>query len=181
MKQKILQFLKLELFCVFVLLFIPNKIFAQYQPTTFNGYVSQGQVYDTRVLQKNIKERDNYIEKTYDKYAELIKLIGKKRMEMSPDSESSIWFEKNIEKYLTEVDDEIKKGNYGTAYTTIIRRIGDVYSNIELSERIRIYKEYKETVEYITHRQDLSSEQKKEWMEKYKYKFVPMYNSDGKF
>ncbi len=178
MKQFI--FKKINFFCAFVVLTIPSTTFAQYKPTTFQGYVSQGQVYNTSKLQSNIAKRDNYIEKTYEKYAELIKLIGQKRMEMSPDPESSKWFEKNIEKYINDVDEMIEKENYGTAYTTIIKHMGDVYSNIELSERIRIYKEYKEVVDLIIKRQDLTYEQKNEWMEKYKYKFVPMYNSEGK-
>jgi hypothetical protein len=75
----------------------------------------------------------------------------------------------NCEKFELDKDDRV----------SIIQWFEDIISDIELTRRIQTYEEYRNTVEYIKDRTDLSYQQKQEWLDTYVYKFVPIYNSTG--
>ena len=115
----------------------------------------------------------------YQKYSELAQLIGEKRSKISNDKETLLWFSRNIDKKLEDVKTSLSVGDYQGAIERATRAMGDIISDIELTRRIQTYEEYRNTVEYIKDRTDLSYQQKQEWFDTYVYKFVPICNSTG--
>ena len=90
-----------------------------------------------------------------------------------------MWFSRNIDKKLEDVKVSLNVGDYQGAIERATYSMDEILSNTELTRRIQTYEEYKNTVEYIKERTDLSYQQKQEWLDIYKYKFVPIYNSTG--
>ena len=98
----------------------------------------------------------------YQKYSELAQLIGEKRSKISKDKETLLWFSRNIDKKLEDVKTSLSVGDYQGAIERATRAMGDIISDIELTRRIQTYEEYRNTVEYIKGRTDLSYQQKQE-------------------
>ena len=115
----------------------------------------------------------------FQKYSELAQLIGEKRSKICNDEETLLWFSRNIDKKLEDVKASLNVGDYQGALARATSAMGEIISNTELTRRIQTYEEYKNIVEYIKERADLSYQQKQEWLDIYKYKFVPIYNSRG--
>lgn len=167
------------LFGVLVMNISINLAQAQYTPTVFTPVEYKPVETNYGGLEKSFKRREERSNLAYQKYSELAQLIGEKRMKISNDRETSEWFSKNIDGKLKEVKNSLDIGDYGGAIECAIRAIGEIHSNSELIGRIQTYEEYKKILKDIQSRTDLTYSEKQEWINKYQYKFVPMYNSNG--
>ena len=159
----------------FVMALSLNNAQAQFKPTVF-----QPQTTDYSRLERSFQTQENRSNMAYQKYSELAQLIGEKRQRISNDRETLEWFSNNIDTKLKDVKVSLNVGDYQGAIESATRAIGDINSNTELIRRIQTYEEYSNIVRNIQERTDLSYQQKQEWMELYKYKFVPMLNAEGK-
>lgn len=146
----------------------------------FQGTTYQPVSTDYSTLRRSFERQENRSTQAYQKYSELAQLIGEKRQKISNDRETLIWFEENINSMLKNVKSSLDVGDYSTAYNRATEYMGEIYSNTELSCRIRTYEEYVSVVESIRNRTDLTYQQKQEWYAKYSYRFVPMRNQEGK-
>ena len=157
-----------------------NMTYAQFKPTVFQSQTYQPQTTDYSRLERSFQQQENRSNIAYQKYSELAQLIGEKRQKISNDIETLEWFSNNIDTKLKDVSVSLEVADYQGAIERATRAIGDINSNTELIRRIQTYEEYKSIVQSIQARTDLSYQQKQEWMNNYKYKFVPMLNSEGK-
>ena len=156
-----------------------NIAYAQFRPATFTPVEYKPQTTDYSTLERSFQQQENRSNMAYQKYSELAQLIGEKRSKISNDKETLLWFSRNIDKKLEDVKTSLSVGDYQGAIECATRAMGDIISDIELTRRIQTYEEYKNTMEYIKERTDLSYQQKQEWLDTYVYKFVPIYNSTG--
>jgi hypothetical protein len=156
-----------------------NLAYAQFRPTVFTPVEYKPQYTDYSTLERSFQQQENRSNMAYQKYSELAQLIGEKRSKISNDKETLLWFSRNIDKKLEDVKTSLSVGDYQGAIERATRAMGDIISDIELTRRIQTYEEYRNTVEYIKDRTDLSYQQKQEWLDTYVYKFVPIYNSTG--
>lgn len=158
----------------FVAIISINIAQAQFKPVTF-----QPQTTDHSILERSFQQQETRSNMAFQKYSELAQLIGEKRSKICNDQETLLWFSRNIDKKLEDVKVSLNVGDYQGAIERATYAMGEILSNTELTRRIQTYEEYKNTVEYIKERTDLSYQQKQEWLDIYKYKFVPIYNSTG--
>jgi tetratricopeptide (TPR) repeat protein len=157
-----------------------NIALAQFKPTVFQPQTYQPQTTDYSTLERSFQIQENRSNMAYQKYSELAQLIREKRQRISNDRETLEWFSNNIDTRLKDVKEWLSVGDYQGAIERATKAIGDINSNTELIRRIQTYEEYQNIVRYIQERTDLSYQQKQEWMELYKYKFVPILNAEGK-
>lgn len=157
-----------------------NIVQAQFQPSVFQPQTFQPQTTDYSRLEKSMQQQENRSTMAYQKYSELAQLIGEKRQRISNDVETLEWFSNNIDTKLKNVSASLEVGDYHGAIERATRAIGDINSNTELIRRIQTYEEYQSSVRIIQERKDLSYQQKQEWMDTYRYKFVPILNAEGK-
>lgn len=156
-----------------------NLAYAQFRPAVFTPVEYKPQSTDYSILERSFQQQENRSNMAFQKYSELAQLIGEKRSKICNDEETLLWFSRNIDKKLEDVKASLNVGDYQGALERATYAMGEIISNIELIRRIQTYEEYKNIVEYIKERTDLSYQQKQEWLDIYKYKFVPIYNSTG--
>lgn len=166
-------------FFVLGLILSMNFAFAQWTPAVFQGSTYSPQPVDYSTMRNSLQKQENRSNTASQKYSELAQLIGKKRSMISNDRETLEWFSENISIKLDDVKSALNVGDYHGAITKATEAIGEIEYNTELMRRIQTYEEYKEIVKYIQERTDLTYQQKQEWKNTYKYKFVPMYNTAG--
>ncbi|MBR3698526.1 MAG: hypothetical protein IKM85_03290 [Bacteroidales bacterium] len=159
---------------------IVNLAQAQYKPTVFQPQTYQPQTIDYSRLERSFQQQENRSNMAYQKYSELAQLIGEKRQQISNDRETLEWFSNNIDTELKTVKGSLGVADYQGAIDRASKAIGDIKTNTELIRRIQTYEQYQSIVQQLQERTDLSYQQKMEWMETYSYKFVPIYNSEGK-
>ena len=163
------------LFAIFI-----NIAQAQNKPTVFQSQTFQPQTIDYSRLERSFQQQENRSKMAYQKYFELAQLIGEIRQQISNDRETLEWFSNNIDTKLKAVNGSLEVADYQGAIDRASKAIGDIKNNTELIRRIQTYEEYQSIVQKLQKRTDLSDQQKMEWMEIYKYKFVPICNSEGK-
>ena len=168
-----------RVFAVLGIAFYSNLMYAQWTPAVFEGtsYTSQPLNYST--MRNSLQQQESRASKASELYSELCKIVGKKRMLISNDRETLEWFSNNIQKKMKDVQDYIAVGDYHNAINRATEALGEIESNTELMRRIQTYEEYKEIVNYVENHKDLTYQEKREWTNTYKYKFVPMYNTRG--
>ena len=164
---------------VFVMSLSMNIAQAQFTPTVFKPVEYHPQTRDYSTLERSFRQQEDRSTVAYQKYTELAQLIGEKRMKISNDRETLEWFSVNIDSKLKDVKSGLEVGDYAGARDLAVRAMGEIQSDTELMRRIQTYEEYKRVVRSIQDRTDLTYQQKQDWYNTYKYKFVPMLNSSG--
>ena len=156
-----------------------NVAHAQFTPAVFKPVEYHPQTLDYSTLERSFQRQEERSTAAYQKYSELAQLIGEKRMKISNDRETLEWFSKNIDGKLKDVKSSLDVGDYAGARNRAVRAIGEVQSDTELMRRIQTYEEYTRIVQSIQERTDLTYQQKQDWYNTYRYKFVPMRNTSG--
>ena len=164
----------------FLMAIFVNLAQAQFKPTVFQPQTYQPQTIDYSILERSFQQQENRSNMAYQKYTELALLIGEKRQQISNDRETLEWFSNNIDTELKTVKCSLEVADYQGAIDRASKAIGNIITNTELIRRIQTYEQYQSIVQQLQERTDLSYQQKMEWMETYRYKFVPIYNSEGK-
>lgn len=164
---------------LFVMSLYMNTVQAQFTPTVFKPVEYHPQTTDHSTLERSFQRQEDRSSAAFQKYSELAQLIGEKRMKISNDRETLEWFSKNIDSKLKDVKSSLDVGDYAGARDRAVQAIGEVQSNTELIRRIQTYEEYIKVVQRIQERPDLTYQQKQDWINTYRYKFVPMRNTSG--
>lgn len=164
---------------VFVVSLSMNIAQAQFTPTVFKPIEYHPQTPDYSILERSIQRQEERTSDAYQKYSELAQLIGEKRMKISNDRETLEWFSENIDSKLKDVKSSLDVGDYAGARDHAVQAMGEVQSNTELLRRIQTYEEYTKVVKSIQERTDMTYQQKQDWINTYRYKFVPMRNTSG--
>ena len=149
---------------------------AQFTPVI---YQSQTPDYYS-IMSRSLKQQEDRSTAAHQKYSELAQLIGEKRMKISNDRETLEWFSDNINSKLEDVKSSLDVRDYAGARELAEEAIGEIQSDIQLMRRIQTYEEYKRVVQSIQDRTDLTYQQKQEWYDTYRYKFVPIRDYLGK-
>lgn len=147
-----------------------------FNPVKFNPVYGETETPDASILRNSLKEREDRRDKAIGLYSELAELAASYIDKLYQDEETLLWYQRLTNPMLKEVKGDIDDGNYGNAIINAATYKTSLLTNAELRARVSVCEEYYSVCYQVNNRSDLSPEQKQNWFNTYKYKFVPIIN-----
>lgn len=153
-----------------LLLLVVNYSFAQ----EFQPFVFKPQETDFSALERGFERQEKGMREADEQFSKLIIMLSEYGMQLNNDKNTLDWF--------NNFKNKIQKEYYSIPFDWslrlryAIRMQGEIACNLELMARIRTTNEYKSIINNILERNDLSQNQKKEWILNHPYYFIPILN-----
>lgn len=154
-------------------MFVVNLCYAQYEPFKLQRRDN------TAILQQAYEKMDIQQREATEQFSKLQIMLGEYGDQLNNDEATLIWFD-NYKMNIKKTFERLFNHSWGEAEDYAIRMQGEIVNDPELKARIRTSKEYQLEVKSIQERKDMSIEEKKEWMRKHPYCFIPILNNEGK-
>ena len=156
---------------------LPEIVF---QPATFQGSVSQPARRDLSLFQQSIDRIEQRANEANIHYSQLMIKLGEYGNMLNNDEATLIWFSEYKKDIRNTFNVLTGLGKWDTARDYVIRKQGDIATDPELQARIRTAKEYHAKLKSIQNNNDMTTEEKADWMRNHPYCFIPFVNGDNR-
>ena len=161
---------------IFIFLLFSKYSFAQY--ATFQGSVYQPVRENYSLLQQSFDRIEQRKNEANIQFNQLMIMLEEYGNMLNNDEATLIWFSE-FKQNIRDTFNSLAGCDWETARDYAIRKKGGVANDPELQARIRTAKEYKAKLKSIQNRNDITPEEKTEWIRNHPYCFIPFINGDN--
>ena len=161
---------------IFIFLLFSKYSFAQY--ATFQGSVYQPARENYSLLQQSFDRIEQRKNEANIQFNQLMTMLGEYGNMLNNDEATFIWFSE-YKRIIRDTFNSLAGCDWETARDYAIRKQGGIANDPELQARIRTSKEYQAKIKSIQNRNDMTPEEKAEWIRNHPYCFIPFVNGEN--
>lgn len=144
---------------------------------SFSPIIYQPQVEDLNILQRSLAQREAREEKAAEQQTAIDNALGQIEDKLNPTEKE--WFTnyKNDIKY--QIQEQINAGNYGDAIRVATKLAGNVVSDSKILDRVKAQEIYKNAIDKVKSRTDISKDTKEWWIANHQYRYNDLTDANG--